>query len=431
MAARQRCFDTPGWQSILAAVVSVAALAWGACSSGEGTAAGPGGAGGGAANHDAGGCVPWTCAKLGAQCGQAPDGCGGVLECGTCAAGQFCGGKGANVCGTDPCTNRSCSDANASCSYVSDGCGSVIDCGRCQDGEVCEIRTDSQFCRFDGCNSTDFCQSRKLAAGWYCDVSSRVRCAQQGECMVVAERVDCGAQGCANGACGTSCVAPCQGHCGAYQGCSCPDCPESSDCVASVCKVDCQKVCYGSCGSLQGCSCGGCATSETCVSNKCVCKEGATGSQPCTVADNCPAGSESGTCSAAVWQWSGECLASGTAPRYALADTDKHCGSDVGEAQLCIKLSVGNTTGTATVSRVDGKPLSCEGTLELHDQDDLWLGAEVECATANGHVSVQVPFNLSDLSLWVGDTIWIQAVAYTSDGDTLRSESASLSQCRE
>ena len=128
-----------------------------------------------------GGCVAWTCEKLGAECGQAPDGCGGVLECGSCSAGLFCGGKGANRCGTEPCAKKTCASAKASCSYVSDGCGSVIDCGACQDGEVCEIRTDSQYCKFDGCNGTDFCQSRGLKSGWHCDVSARVRCAEQGE----------------------------------------------------------------------------------------------------------------------------------------------------------------------------------------------------------------------------------------------------------
>src|SRR5262249_40800057 len=37
-------------------------------------------------------CTPLTCAKLGATCGQAGDGCGGALSCGTCPAGQTCSG---------------------------------------------------------------------------------------------------------------------------------------------------------------------------------------------------------------------------------------------------------------------------------------------------------------------------------------------------
>ena len=44
-------------------------------------------------------CAPTTCAALGANCGQASDGCGGTLECGSCATGESCGAGGtANVC---------------------------------------------------------------------------------------------------------------------------------------------------------------------------------------------------------------------------------------------------------------------------------------------------------------------------------------------
>ena len=47
-----------------------------------------------------GNCVPSTCAKQGFNCGAAGDGCGGLLNCGTCVAPQTCGGGGvAEVCG--------------------------------------------------------------------------------------------------------------------------------------------------------------------------------------------------------------------------------------------------------------------------------------------------------------------------------------------
>lgn len=50
-------------------------------------------------------CVPTTCDVQGAQCGTISNGCGGTLECGTCAAPDTCGGGGtANVCGA-PTTN--------------------------------------------------------------------------------------------------------------------------------------------------------------------------------------------------------------------------------------------------------------------------------------------------------------------------------------
>jgi hypothetical protein len=44
-------------------------------------------------------CVPRTCFDLGASCGPAADGCGGLLQCGTCPSGQICGIGGPSVCG--------------------------------------------------------------------------------------------------------------------------------------------------------------------------------------------------------------------------------------------------------------------------------------------------------------------------------------------
>ncbi len=45
-------------------------------------------------------CVPATCAEAAASCGPTPDGCGGTLDCGTCAAPLACGGAGRpNACG--------------------------------------------------------------------------------------------------------------------------------------------------------------------------------------------------------------------------------------------------------------------------------------------------------------------------------------------
>ena len=44
-------------------------------------------------------CVPKTCAGVNANCGPVSDTCGGLLSCGTCPAGQSCGGGGPNLCG--------------------------------------------------------------------------------------------------------------------------------------------------------------------------------------------------------------------------------------------------------------------------------------------------------------------------------------------
>jgi hypothetical protein len=45
-------------------------------------------------------CTPTSCAAQGKNCGSLSDGCGGTLQCGSCASPQTCGGSGvANVCG--------------------------------------------------------------------------------------------------------------------------------------------------------------------------------------------------------------------------------------------------------------------------------------------------------------------------------------------
>lgn len=48
-------------------------------------------------------CIPQTCAEMGKNCGTVDDGCGGMLECGTCAGNEQCGP--ANVCIAVGCAN--------------------------------------------------------------------------------------------------------------------------------------------------------------------------------------------------------------------------------------------------------------------------------------------------------------------------------------
>lgn len=67
------------------------------------------------------GCVATTCTARGATCGTAPDGCGGIISCGACAAGEVCGGAGANRCGASPCAAQTCASQGADCALVSDG----------------------------------------------------------------------------------------------------------------------------------------------------------------------------------------------------------------------------------------------------------------------------------------------------------------------
>ena len=96
-------------------------------------------------------CVPKTCAQLGYTCGMNGDGCGATLDCGTCPSGQFCGGGGYSLCGgstgTLPdggdggqpsrCPQQTCQSLNINCGYAGDGCGGVVDCGTCNDPQYC------------------------------------------------------------------------------------------------------------------------------------------------------------------------------------------------------------------------------------------------------------------------------------------------------
>lgn len=83
------------------------------------------------------GCEPITCADAGANCGTIPDGCGGKIACGTCAAGEKCGGGGPNVCGTGECFPKTCAQVGASCGFASDMCSEALDCGGCAVPQTC------------------------------------------------------------------------------------------------------------------------------------------------------------------------------------------------------------------------------------------------------------------------------------------------------
>ena len=94
---------------------------------------------------DGGGTCPSTCQELGANCGTTTDTkCGGVIDCGTCPAGQACGAAGPNQCGAGnpeagTCTPKTCADLGTDCGKVLDGCGTLIDCGTCEAGMGCGL----------------------------------------------------------------------------------------------------------------------------------------------------------------------------------------------------------------------------------------------------------------------------------------------------
>jgi len=95
-------------------------------------------------------CVPTSCVALGYTCGTAADGCGGVLQCGPCPAGEYCGGAGQPYqCGVvdgGSCASRSCADQGIQCGPTDDGCGTLLQCGPCPAGQACGIGGQHGVC---------------------------------------------------------------------------------------------------------------------------------------------------------------------------------------------------------------------------------------------------------------------------------------------
>jgi hypothetical protein len=179
-------------------------------------------------------CVPTTTCPAGQDCGFAPNGCGGLVACGTCTDGKTCGVGDppvANKCGKITCTPHDC-PSEIACGYASDGCSGVASCGTCPSGQTC---------------------NNGKCGGTTCTPKT---CKDQG--------LECGQAG---DACG--------------QLITCPDCPANSACVAGKCvPLTCiPKTCAEQgveCGpGADGCgnkidNCGTCAASELCNSGKCV-----------------------------------------------------------------------------------------------------------------------------------------------------------------
>ncbi len=112
------------------------ALNCGTCAAGQ--TCGGGGVPGRCGAPDAGSCAPLSCAQQQISCGPAGDGCGGALQCGACAAPKTCGGGGSyGQCGGGQCTPFTCAQLGYGCGPAGDGCGNIIECGTCTAPETC------------------------------------------------------------------------------------------------------------------------------------------------------------------------------------------------------------------------------------------------------------------------------------------------------
>jgi hypothetical protein len=140
------------------------------CACPAGTTCGGGGVANQCGARDAGACVPRDCAAAGVSCGFAGDGCGNAIPCGGCTGGQTCGGAGMpGVCGTPDsgvsCAPLSCSAQGIGCGLAGDGCGHVVDCGLCSAGQTCGGSGVPGQCGGSGCVPTT-CHALGVSCGY-------------------------------------------------------------------------------------------------------------------------------------------------------------------------------------------------------------------------------------------------------------------------
>ncbi|HPY19625.1 MAG TPA: hypothetical protein PLM08_18205, partial [Polyangiaceae bacterium] len=240
------------------------------------------------AGTDSSSCKPATCLGLGAECGKAPDGCGGVVSCGQCSGGLYCGGDGPNRCGANACVAKTCVSAGAQCGLVSNGCDDVLSCGECVAPLVCGGGGKDNQC---GCRAKT-CVELNAQCGMVDD-----GCGMMVDCGACPAGQHCGGE--KPNVCGSTACVPktCQeigASCGIVSdGCSgtldCGSCVSPETCGGSGVPNHCgclKKTCdalNAQCGSVSdGCggtlSCGDCKTGETCQANECQC---ANGWKPC------------------------------------------------------------------------------------------------------------------------------------------------------
>jgi hypothetical protein len=135
-------------------------------------------------------CTPRTCAQAGANCGPVADGCGGLLQCGACMAGQTCGGGGiASVCGGSMCVPETCMSQQLMCGLAGDGCGNEIFCGNCPDGLICGGGGSPGVCGRGNCTPTT-CAAKNAQCGFIAD-----GCGGALDCGMCQAGHTCGANG--------------------------------------------------------------------------------------------------------------------------------------------------------------------------------------------------------------------------------------------
>ena len=259
--------------------------------------------GGGVPNQCGNDCRRLTCGGAGANCGTIGDGCGGTLDCGSCTLPAVCGGGGTpNICGTPACTPRSCADVGAQCGVISDGCGSTINCGTCtQTNYTCGGSGTPNVCGQGTCSATGSCGS--ATCGFVGD-----GCSGSISCGTCAAGLSCIAGTCTGSVCTKQACSAVGATCG-YIG---DGCGGVLNC--GTCKLP--QVCGGA-GASQ---CGGACTARTCTS---------VGANCGAISDGCGSILECGTCPTGQTCGAGgtnKCGA-GTCAATTCAAVNANCGS--------------------------------------------------------------------------------------------------------
>lgn len=256
-------------------------------------------------------CVACPTVSCDGRCGNVPDGCGGVVECGNCPKGSVCD---AITFTCETCATTTCDDLpTGTCGQQSDGCGGVLQCPCATDASslgACravgaECGTIADACIADlshdcssgnsimGCAAGEMCENYKCVpcvpvtcaqAHWTCGsfydtCGNKVVCGDNnGDCPAGQYCVGGTCAACTPQTCGSLDCGIISDGCGGYLTCgkNKGDCPAGSYCKSHVCTACPTKTCAANaCGFMDtGCGydidCGTCAQAgESCVANVC------------------------------------------------------------------------------------------------------------------------------------------------------------------
>lgn len=342
----------------------------------DGTGSFAAGIGGSILGNDTGGsgssCKPKTCKELKKDCGPVADGCGDVVDCGGCGAGEVCGIEKANTCTVlaDLCqpVTKEVACEGKQCGIEGDGCGDTYDCGECAQGAQCGYEQPFQ-CAVVPVGDPDQCPAKIPS------------CAEAGaECGKIGNgcggEIDCDVEtggGCTNG---TFCGLGGPGQCG--------------DTLDVCVPLDPAVACAGKCGLVSnGCgeevdgglidctalfpcpsgqACGASGTPNVCGSAVNACQPldqaAACGNRTCgMVSDGCEGsyscGSNNGTCGANGLCQAGSCQTVCTPVSEAIACQNKECGvvsNGCNGTYDCGDCASGETCGLLTAFQCDATP---------------------------------------------------------------------------